>query len=99
MVKDMDYFIFKYLWVIAVLPKMAQLPILGLAMVWLYVKGDTRQLIKYDYKSDIYFTLLIVVNAVYAFSIVYNAIFGVHELSRILAAVNTFSITCVAYGF
>lgn len=95
----MNYVIFKYLWLIAVLPKMVQLPILGAILICLYVKEGAKQALKFDFRADRYFTLLIVCNAVYGFSIVVNALSGQHEFVRILAACNTFSITCVALGF
>ena len=95
----MNYVIFKYLWLIAVLPKMVQLPILGAILICLYVKDCPKQTLKFDFRADRYFTLLIVCNAIYGFSIAVNALSGQYEFVRILAAYNTFSITCVALGF
>lgn len=95
----MSYAIFKYLWLIAMLPKMVQLPILGAILICLYGKDCPKQALKFDFRADRYFTLLIVCNAVYGFSIVVNVLSGQYELSRILAAGNTFAITCVALGF
>lgn len=95
----MKYAIFKYLWLIAVLPKTAQLPILCVVLCGMYLKEGLPASLKYDLRSDRYFTLVMACNAVYAFSIIANAAGGQYELSRILAACNTFAITCVGFGF
>ena len=60
----MSYAIFKYLWLIAVLPKMVQLPILGAFLICLYGKDCPKQALKFDFRADRYFTPLIVCNAV-----------------------------------
>lgn len=95
----MEYILFQYLWLIAILPKIAQLPILGSILLCLYVKESRSHSLKYDFKSDKYFILLIICNVIYAFSILVNALGGQYEFTRILAACNTFAITCIALGF
>lgn len=95
----MKYILFQWVWLIAVLPKLVQLPILGVILICLYLKEDRKRILKVDFRTDWYFLLLIVCNAVYGFSIALNALGGKYEPVRIVAACNTFAITCIALAF
>lgn len=74
------YFLFKYLWFIAILRKEAQFIILMLLLAYII---SLRKL-----KFSMLAVSLLAVNTIYLFSIIYAAVFGGHELSRVLAAVN-----------
>lgn len=87
------YLLFKYLWVIILLPKTVQLGALMIIAILLLRHGKIR-------RSGDYFTLLqVIVLVIHAFSIIWNAATGTHERSRIFAAINTFSVTAVALLF
>ncbi len=87
------YALFQYLWLFAILPKALQLVCLGaLLCLVLFKSGKEKPL-------DAFTLLQIGYLAVYGLSIVINLLTAEHELSRVLAAVNTWSISVVAVLF
>lgn len=84
------YAIFQYFWVIAVLPKALQLVALGGLMLLAVLRSDRKLY------PDRFVSLQGLCLMIYALSIVVNAILGQHALSRVFAAVNTWTINLVA---
>lgn len=93
----MEYAIFKYLWLLVVLPKPAQLVAFVLILIGLWVSG--RGKLRGTKDGDVYFGLLILINIIYGLSILLNLFRAEWELYRVFAACNTFTITCVAYMY
>ncbi len=84
------YAIFQYFWVIAVLPKALQLVALGGLMCLAVLRSDRKL------RPDRFVLLQALCLLIYAFSIGVNAILGQHAMSRVFAAVNTWTINLVA---
>ena len=87
------YALFQYFWILVILPKAVQLLALGAfaCLMW-FRSGSEKQLDKFS-------ILQLLFMLIYGVSIVVNAIRGGHEMSRILAAINTWLITAVALLF
>lgn len=84
------YAIFKYFWVIALLPKAVQLVAL-VAVLFLMAAKTDRKL-----QPDGFVWLQVFCVALHGLSIVVNTVLGDHAMGRIFAAVNTCCITFVA---
>lgn len=86
------YALFKYFWVLVILPKVVQMACLGalLLVIWFYSFKE-KPLDKFTI-MQLFFL------GIYGVSVVVNTLTGSHETSRILAAVNTWLITAVALG-
>ena len=83
------YFLFDFFWAIVLFPKPVQLVVLlGFMLYFMNVKLIIS-------KDKFALTQLIVLG-IYAISIIFNAIISFHELTRVLAAVNTILITFTA---
>lgn len=86
------YALFKYFWVLVILPKFVQMACLGalLLVIWFH---------SFKEKPLDKFTIIqLFFLGIYGVSIVVNTLTASHELGRILAAVNTWLITAVALG-
>lgn len=84
------YALFRYFWILVILPKAVQLLALGAlaAAMWMRT-GKEKPLDKFTLAQGAF--LLI-----YGIAIVVNTLAGDHDLSRVFAAVNTWAITAVA---
>ena len=81
---------FQFFWILVILPKAVQLVCLGgLMLLCAFRSGREKPLDKFS-------ILQLVFLLIYGVSIVVNALWGKHELSRIFAAVNTWLITAIA---
>lgn len=79
-----------FFWVIAVMPKAVQLCFFGVVlMVVVFKMGGKSKIDKFA------FLQLICIN-IYIISVAINTIFGEHETERVLAAINTLLINCIA---
>lgn len=87
------YALFQYFWVLVILPKFVQMACLGalLCLIW-FRSFEQKPLDKFTI-AQLFFLLF------YGVSILVNTLPASHELSRILAALNTWMITAVAVGF
>lgn len=87
------YALFQYFWILVILPKFVQTACLGalLCLIW-FRFFEQRPLDKFTI-AQVFFLLL------YGVSILINTLTASHELSRILAALNTWIITAIAVGF
>lgn len=87
------YALFQYFWLLVLLPKVVQLVALAaIAMYMLIRNGKEKPL-------DAFTVLQMIFLLIYGCAIGINALRGGHEMSRIFAAVNTWSITAVALIF
>lgn len=86
----MDYFVFKYMWLIAILPKSIQFVVLFSLTIWYFVRARYFKL-KLNGISKMFFT----VNVIYIVSIIASIFRNNHEISRIFAAFNTCAITFI----
>jgi len=87
------YAIFKYFWIIALMPKAVQLVLLGLLLCLMVFRTDRKL------QPDGFFWMQVFCLGVYALAIVTNTILYQHAMSRVFAAVNTCGITAVAVIF
>lgn len=92
----MEYILFEFLWVTAILPKAVQLVLLGSLLCALLLKGYREGL---AIKLDWFASLLLVVCGIHAVSIVWHYFIEQHDLSRVFAAFNTLAISVIAIGF
>lgn len=88
---DSDLYLFYFLWPIIIFPKEIQFIVIFLILMNLL----SRHKIHFDKLSYFIFLFLII----YLFSIFYNIIYYSHELTRIIATINTFSIWVFAFIF
>lgn len=86
------YALFQYFWILVILPKFVQMACLGalLFLIWFRSFGE-KPLDKFTI-AQLFYLL------VYGVAIVINTLTTPHDLSRILAALNTWMITAVAIG-
>lgn len=91
-----EYLMFKYLWLIVLLPKEVQFGVMGLMALGLYCKKSSTKL---RLSKDVYALLLLSTNTIFAFSICYNVAITTHDSTRIFAAINTCLITFVSIAF
>lgn len=91
----MDYFVFKFLWVIVLLPKTMQLGWFGIIALVLMCKNNSKCIVKRD---SVNFSFLLP-NIILLFSIIISLLVRTHDVKRILAAVNTCLITFIAVEF
>lgn len=82
-----NYWVFKYLWILVLLPKSLQLLFLSILLIILLFKNKVNLI----QNNSISF-LLLTVSLIYFFSIVLNTITGVHDTERVLAAINSWII-------
>lgn len=87
--KKISYFPLMFFWIIALLPKAAQLILLGSVSVLEGLKLKKKKIDQYTIFQMLYLFI-------YLLSIIVNAILGIHERSRIQAAINTFLINCIS---
>lgn len=87
------YAIFKYFWIIALMPKAVQLVLLT-ALLCLMVFRTDRKL-----QPDRFFWMQLFCLGIFALAIVSNALLGDHSLSRVFAAANTCAVSVVAVFF
>lgn len=84
------YALFRYFWILVILPKAVQLVALGALAVLMWFRcGKEKPLGKFTL-AQLFFLLI------YGVSIAVNALAGEHTTDRIFAAVNTWTITAVA---
>ena len=88
-----NVWLFKYMWIVAILPKMLQAVLLFAIAICLMWKRRGK------IKLDFFFLMVVGYVLVHAISILTNCIFGEYETDRILAAFNTAFIWCVAIVF
>lgn len=91
----MEYFVFKYLWLIVLLPKTAQLGCFGTIAVIMAYKSNKAYKINGD---SVNFSFL-VPNILFLLAIIISTITHSHDMDRIFAAVNTCLITFIAILF
>lgn len=84
------YALFQYFWILVILPKFVQMACLGALMCLIWFQSGKEKPLDGFTIAQLAFSLL------YGVSIVVNALWGEHEMSRILAAINTWLITVVA---
>ncbi len=89
-----EYTLFKYLWVIILLPKPIQLIAFIALFMTLISKIDWKQL-----KLDIVTTAILCYTSIHFVSILTNVINFNHDFNRIFAAVNTAAIWAVASAY
>lgn len=87
-----EYFLFRYIWLIVILPKELQTVILTTILIILLTKKKIQGL-------DVIFYLILLYGVVHIFSIFTNIHFDQFELSRIFAAINTAMIWIIAILF
>lgn len=87
------YAIFKYFWIIALLPKAVQLVALTAVLCLMAAKTDRKL------QPDRFVWLQVFCVALHGLSIVVNTLLGSHAMGRVFAAVNTCCITLVAVCF
>ena len=88
----MRYFIFKYLWLIVILPKAVQFCCFG--MIALLMAYHTRTMTKI--RNDSVNGTFLLTNILFLFSMILAIILKEHETDRIFAAINTCAITFIA---
>lgn len=91
----MEYFIFEYIWAIAVLPKTIQFAVLVVIALCLKMQSVHR----FSIRKDIFANTILATNVIFSFAIVASLIMNTHQLSRVLAAINTCIITYIAIMF
>lgn len=92
----MEYILFDFLWVAAVLPKAVQLLLLGVllaVLLWKRVSSGGKL------KLDLFASLLFVVSGIHVVSIFWHWLYEQHEYARVFAAMNTLAISLIAIGF
>lgn len=84
------YALFKYFWILVILPKAVQLLALGALMCLIWCKSGREKSLDKFTLLQLFFALI------YGVSILVNAIAGAHAFSRIAASINTWTITVIA---
>lgn len=84
------YALFRYFWILVILPKAVQLLALGALMLLMFFQSREEKPLNAFSILQLLFLLI------YGVSIVVNALSGTHQMSRIFAAVNTWTITLIA---
>lgn len=84
------YALFQYFWILVILPKAVQLVCLGGLLCLMWFKSGREKPLNSFTVSQLVFLLI------YGVAIAVNTLTEEHELSRVLAAVNTWMITAVA---
>jgi len=87
------YALFKYFWVIALMPKAVQMVLLTALLCMMVFRTDRKL------QPDRFFWMQVLCLGVYGLSIAANTILGEHSMSRVFAAVNTCAVTAVAVIF
>ena len=87
------YAIFKYFWIIALMPKAVQLVLLAALLCLMAFRTDRKL------QPDRFVWMQLFCLGIFALSIVANALLGDHTMSRVFAAANTCAVTVVAVFF
>ena len=91
----MNYWIFSFLWVLAIMPKIVQLPILFIICLYMIYKRRGLKILVKDISS-----VFLTTNIIYFVAIFVSLFRFDHEASRILAAINTcFSVFIGIYFY
>ena len=91
----MEYFVFKFLWIIVLLPKTVQLGCFGVIAIVMIRKSNSMCKITRD---SVNFSFLLP-NILLLLAIISSAIMRSHDVERIFAAINTCLITFIAVKF
>lgn len=87
--QDLPIYLFKYLWLIVILPKQAQFFILWIWALLLVKRAYTSGGHPFHISADTFSKLILGYVIIHMLSIFFNTVTGSHDFDRVLAAANT----------